>query len=158
MNLSWFLDPIQKHYFDFKGRASRKQYWMFTLYSFLLSVVVGTIGGMINFNLLGSILSLALLLPSLGLTCRRLHDINKSAWWVLLNAVAFIAFIGFAFFGMLSWLVGIAAALTLLFFLVQKGDVGDNKYGADPLGSMTAAAPVTLQTEQSQTPPTTPTV
>lgn len=142
MNLSWFLDPIQKQYADFEGRSSRKQYWMFTLYYFIIAIVVGIIGGIINFEFLGTVLSLALLLPSIGMSFRRLHDINKSAWWLLISFVP-----------LLGWLV-------LIYFAVQPGDKGDNQYGKDPLAGATApAAPVATPAPQAeQQPPTTPTV
>jgi len=132
--MHWFLDPIQKQYADFEGRTSRKQYWMFTLYYFIIAIVVGIIGGIINFELLGTVLSLALLLPSLGMGFRRLHDINKSAWWLL---ISFIPIIG--------WLV-------LLYFAVLPGDKGDNKFGPDPL-----AGSVATPNPAPQQPPTTPT-
>ncbi len=143
MNFSWFLDPIKNQYADFEGRTSRKAYWMFTLYYFILSIVVGIVAGIINFELLGTVLSLALLLPSLGMGFRRLHDINKSAWWLL---VSFIPIIGF---------------LVLLYFAVQPGDKGDNQYGKDPLAGTTptTAASTAPATEQPPVqPPTTPTV
>lgn len=113
---------------------------MFTLYYFIIAIVVGIIGGILEFALLGTILSLALLLPSLGLSFRRLHDINKSAWWLL---IAFVPIFGF---------------LALLFFAVLPGDKGDNQYGKDPLAGSTdapAASPATVDAVQQ--PPTTPT-
>jgi uncharacterized membrane protein YhaH (DUF805 family) len=143
MNLSWFLDPIQKQYADFEGRSSRKQYWMFTLYYFIIAIVLGIVTGIVHLEFLGTILSLALLLPSLGLSFRRLHDINKSAWWLLISFVP-----------LLGWLI-------LIYFAVQPGDKGDNQYGKDPLtgGATAPVTPVATPTPQAeQQPPTTPTV
>lgn len=113
---------------------------MFTLYYFIISIVVGIIGGIIDFAFLGTILSLALLLPSLGLSFRRLHDINKSAWWLL---IAFVPIFGF---------------LALLYFAVLPGDKGDNQYGKDPLvGAATAATVVATASQPEQQPPAPPT-
>lgn len=93
---TYFLDTITKHFFDFKGRATRKQFWLFTLFNVIFLVILtalGTVSGSVGtlFRTLYYIYSLVLLLPSLGLTVRRLHDINFRGWWVLL---AFIPVVG----------------------------------------------------------------
>ena len=85
--MQWFLDPITKHYFDFEGTATRQQFWMFVLFYVIVAVVLGVIGSLIHFPLLGAILGLAVFLPYLGLTIRRLHDIGKSGLWVLISFI-----------------------------------------------------------------------
>ena len=106
----FFVHPIKNHYFDFEGRSTVQQYWMFTLWSIIFAIILGIIGQ----EIASTLFSLALLFPSLGIGARRLHDIGKSGWWQLLY---FIPIIG--------WII-------LIVFLVTKGEVGANGYGNDP--------------------------
>ena len=99
------VSSVLKGYVKFSGRATRSEYWWFYLFWLILVVVTG----MISENL-AAVLILALLLPSLAVGVRRMHDIGKSGWWLL---VALIPLIG---------------GLILLYFLVQPS-VGDNDYG-----------------------------
>jgi uncharacterized membrane protein YhaH (DUF805 family) len=87
MDFNWYLDPITKHYFDFQGVTGRKAFWMFVLYNFVISIVLGVVLGLIHLQLLASLYSLALLLPGLGLAVRRMHDIGKSGWWLLISFI-----------------------------------------------------------------------
>ena len=88
----YFLDVFKNHYVDFKGRATCKQYWLYVLFTFIafliLAAVLSFFGktGQIIFNLC----PLVIFLPYLAILGRRLHDTNKSAWWLLLNLVPFI--------------------------------------------------------------------
>ncbi len=116
----YFIGVI-KNYMVFEGRARRKEYWFFVLFYFLISLVLDLIevalglyvvGGM---GILSLILSLILLLPSLAVGARRLHDIDKSAWWLL---IALIPLIG---------------VIVLLVFFCLKGTDGPNRFGEDPL-------------------------
>jgi len=114
--MNWFVAVLKK-YAVFSGRARRKEYWMFTLIYILIAVVVGLLDGMLgSAGILGGVLGLALLVPSIAVTVRRLHDTDRSGWWVL---IAFVPFVG--------WLV-------LLVFMVLAGTPGSNQYGEDPLG------------------------
>lgn len=113
--MDWFIDPIKNHYFDFEGRATRKQFWMFVLFYILAAIVIAVVESMIGMeDILTSVYGLALLLPYLGLAARRLHDINKSGWWLLIGIVPVIGFI------------------VLLIFYVKEGDAGANQYGPSP--------------------------
>ncbi len=106
-----------KNYVKFEGRASRKQYWYFTLWNIIISIVVSIVLGIIlqgNGVYVSWIYSLAVLLPSLALLIRRTHDIGKSGWWVLLL------------------LVPIVGAIVILVFLCTPGEPGTNKYGTNP--------------------------
>ena len=114
-HLQYFIDPIQKHYVDFAGRATRKQYWMFVLFSVIISIVLGVVDAVIGKQILGGIYSLAVLLPSLAIAARRLHDVSKSAWWLLIA------------------LIPLAGALVLIYFLVQDSHP-DNDFGPSPKG------------------------
>lgn len=112
-----------KRYFDFQGRASRREYWMFYLLFVIVTVVttvlVGVLGrdnpiSMVVYSLFGLFI-LGSLIPSVAVTVRRLHDTNRSGWWLL---ISFLPFIG---------------GLVLLVFTVLPGTPGENRYGRSPL-------------------------
>lgn len=122
--MEWYLKVI-KNYVGFSGRARRKEYWMFALFNIIISIVLGVIDGVLGLQvggeqgagLLGLIYSLAVLLPSIAVSIRRLHDTGRSGWWLL---IAFVPLIGF---------------IVLLIFMVQDGQPGSNEYGANPKGA-----------------------
>lgn len=92
---TYFLDVITQHYFDFKGRATRKQFWLFTLFNVIVLTILTVLGTLDNaigtlFTVLYYIYSLAVCLPSLGITVRRLHDIDFRGWWILLSLIPVI--------------------------------------------------------------------
>lgn len=118
--MNWYLEVLKK-YAVFTGRARRAEYWYFVLFNFIASIVLGFIDGMTGtisqatgLGLLATIYLLAVLLPGIGVSIRRLHDTDRSGWWLLL---AFIPFIG---------------AIVLIVFFAQDGKAGANQYGADP--------------------------
>ena len=90
-----FQEAVQRaltvNYCNFSGRASRSEYWWFALFTFVLGMVLGLILGIIfsdtMTNILTGIVNLALFLPSLGLSVRRMHDVDRSGWWVLINFI-----------------------------------------------------------------------
>lgn len=93
--MEYYLDAFRK-YAQFSGRASRPQYWWFALYNCLIFVILATIDMFIGSYSSGSgvltaIYSLAVIVPSFALLCRRLHDTNRSGWWIL---IAFVPLIG----------------------------------------------------------------
>ena len=94
------------------------EYWMFTLFSVIIAFVLGFIGAIVapenNSNLPGNLYSLGILLPTLAVAARRLHDTDKSGWWQLL------------------WFIPIVGWIVLLVFLVRDSDEGDNQYGPNP--------------------------
>jgi uncharacterized membrane protein YhaH (DUF805 family) len=114
-NIEWFLNPVKYQYTDFTGRATREQYWMFTLWSIIISIGLGIVTELLDLDIVAPLFTLAVLLPSLAIGARRLHDTGKSGWWQL---IALIPIIG--------WII-------LIIFLVTKSDVGANKYGPDPV-------------------------
>lgn len=103
-------DALQKNYFQFKGRAARPAYWWYALAYFVVYIVVSLPG----VTMLSMILSLALLLPTLGLGVRRLHDINMSGWWMLVGIIP-----------VLGWGV-------MIYWAIQPGTSGPNDYGPAP--------------------------
>ncbi|WP_133407643.1 DUF805 domain-containing protein [Parashewanella tropica] len=102
-----------KKYADFTGRARRQEFWMFVLVYVILSIVVSVVDMLLGTWVLGTIFSLALLIPSLAVTARRLHDTGRTGWWQLLM---FIPLIG--------WII-------LIIFEVQDSH-DDNQYGPNP--------------------------
>lgn len=112
--MEWYVAVLKK-YFVFEGRARRKEYWYFTLFNLIVSLLLGAVDGMLGSGgLLGGIYALAVLLPSLGVGVRRLHDTGRSGWWLLIVLVPFI-----------GW-------LALLFFAVQDSQPGINRFGPNP--------------------------
>jgi uncharacterized membrane protein YhaH (DUF805 family) len=117
---TWFIDVLKGHYADFDGRVSKQQFWMYILAYFILSVVVGIVGGILGViasaltTVITSLFSLALIVPTIAIGVRRLHDIGKSGWLYL---IAFIPLIGIIF---------------LIVLWIKDGEVGDNAFGADP--------------------------
>jgi uncharacterized membrane protein YhaH (DUF805 family) len=121
--VNWYLDVLKK-YAVFSGRARRKEYWYFVLFNLIVSVVLVFIDGMIgSYNqaagvgVLSGIYTLAVLIPSIAVGVRRLHDTDRTGWWLL---IAFVPLIG---------------AIVLLVFFVLDSSPGDNRYGANPKGA-----------------------
>lgn len=93
MDFSWYLDPITKHYFDFQGAVGRRPFWMFVLYNVIITLVLQAALSIVHLRPLAGLYSLAVLLPSLGMAARRLHDTGRSAWWLLVGFVPVIGWI-----------------------------------------------------------------
>jgi len=110
--MKYFIGALKK-YADFSGRARRKEYWMFILFYVIFYVGLVVIDSIIGIVLLSSLYSLALLIPSISIAARRLHDTGRSGWWQL---IAFIPLIGI---------------IILIVFLAQEGHE-ENKYGVNP--------------------------
>ena len=119
--MNWYLAVLKK-YADLSGRARRMEYWMFSLINLLiicgLVIVDATLGfeiGEEELGLLSSIYVLAVLIPSLAVSVRRLHDSDRTGWWVLIELIP---------------LVGI---IILIVFWATEGTRGVNRYGPPPL-------------------------
>ena len=122
LKLNYYIEVLKK-YIAFSGRARRAEYWYFALFNSIISVLlividqlIGTHGQNSTMGVLSGLYSLAVLLPSLGVLVRRLHDTGRSGWWWL---IAFIPLIG---------------AIILIVFTVSDSTPGDNKYGPNPKG------------------------
>ncbi len=111
--MEWFLKVIRQ-YADFSGRARRKEYWMYFLFYIIFYLVLFAIDMVLKIGILALIYALALLIPSIAVSVRRLHDIGKSGWFIL---IALIPAIG---------------AIILLIFMVTDSNPGDNQYGPNP--------------------------
>ena len=119
--MNWFLVAVKQKYADFTGRATRSEYWYFVLFYLLLSAglmfvdaLLGWFNSELGIGVLSGIYTLALMIPSLSVTVRRLHDTGRSAWWLLLG------------------LVPIIGGIVLLVFFVQDSQDGVNGYGPNP--------------------------
>ena len=118
--IDYALTPLRK-YASFSGRARRAEYWWFYLFVIIAFVVASIIdnllglGGSVGpYGMLSALLGLAMLVPSLAAGVRRLHDTDRTGWWLL---IALIPLIG---------------AIVLLVFYVSEGTRGDNRFGPDP--------------------------
>ena len=121
--MKWFLEALTKKYATFEGRARRSEYWYFVLFYFLAIVVlaivdvtVGTYNEEVGVGLLSGLFGLATIVPSLAVMVRRLHDTDRSGWWVLIN------------------LVPLVGAVVLLVFTVLDSQPGANRFGPNPKG------------------------
>ena len=120
--MNWYLEVLKK-YAWFDGRSGKKEYWYFSLFSFIIIVVLsvidmmtGTFNVTVGLGLLSGIYTLAVLIPSIAVSVRRLHDTDRSGWWFLINAIPLIGVIVF------------------IIFTAQNGTPGDNQYGPNPKG------------------------
>lgn len=88
--MEYYIDAF-RNYINFKDRATRTQFWMFVLFNFIAGVVLRSIGLIMPlFAFLCPVYNLVVLLPVLAITARRLHDTDRSAWWVLLCLIPFV--------------------------------------------------------------------
>ena len=113
--MSWYLTVLKK-YAVFSGRARRKEYWMFFLFNMIISFILGLIEGIIGIgsestgSILANIYSLAVFIPGIAVGVRRMHDVGKNGWFLLIP-------------------------IYNLILAVSEGNKGDNTYGPDPKAS-----------------------
>lgn len=126
--MSWYLDVLKK-YVTFSGRARRKEYWMFVLFNLIFAIVamvldnvLGLANEQTGYGIIYTLYTLGVLLPSLAVLVRRLHDIGKSGWWIFISLIPLIG------------------AIWLLVLLVTDSQPGDNQYGPNPKTSLPAAS------------------
>ena len=107
--MNYYTDVLKK-YAEFKGRSGKTAFWYFTAINFTISVILSFVGELINFALLSTIYSLAVLMPSLAVGARRMHDVGKSGWYFLIP-----------FYN--------------LYLAFQDSEIGTNQYGAEPVNN-----------------------
>jgi uncharacterized membrane protein YhaH (DUF805 family) len=119
--MKWYLKVVRDNYANFTGRARREEYWMFALFNFIFIIAIIAVSAGLSgatetpaFMALYFIYLLGIMIPSLAVAVRRLHDVGKSGWFYF---IALIPFIG---------------AIWLLVLFVTEGDKGANQYGPDP--------------------------
>lgn len=84
---------LTTNYCNFNGRSSRSEFWWYALFTFILGTVINLIFSGTTAQVVGGIINLALLLPNLGLGVRRMHDIGKSGWYILINLIPLVGWI-----------------------------------------------------------------
>ena len=111
--MEYFISVVKDNYTNFEGRARRREYWMFILFSFIFATALGIVDGIIGLAPVGisALFQIAILVPSIAVGARRLHDVGKSGWWQLLYFALIIGWI------------------PLIIFLCQDSDIGDNEFG-----------------------------
>ncbi len=124
---TYFFDTLRYRYDDFNGRSRRREYWYFVLYSFLSIVIAGSISrklGDFKIPIFSTfiksfhvIVFFVLLVPYLAISVRRLHDINKSGWYLLIYFIPF-------------------GSLILFYFFCCEGVDNENEWGLDPKGEV----------------------
>jgi uncharacterized membrane protein YhaH (DUF805 family) len=113
MNMFNYYVAFMKKYVDFQGRARRSEYWYFYLVVFLASILGAILDNALGLTSaqgsgpIGAIISLAHIVPNIAAGVRRMHDINKSGWWLLVP-------------------------IYNIFLLARNGEVGTNRFGPDP--------------------------
>jgi uncharacterized membrane protein YhaH (DUF805 family) len=172
--MEWMILPL-KRYAQFSGRSPRREYWMFFLFNIIVQIVLTTLdnvlglgghhssydatgangyaaGGAASGGVLSGLWSLAILIPSIAVAVRRLHDIDRSGWWMvaplLLAPVAIVAALvrlganadaSMAGFGILFLVMGLAAGImgiVLLVWFCMHGTRGPNRFGPDPYSAI----------------------
>ncbi|MFI5734122.1 DUF805 domain-containing protein [Kribbella sp. NPDC051587] len=125
--MHWYVEVLKK-YAVFRGRARRKEYWLYTLVNLVVSIVLAIVDRLLGtdgrIDLISGVYGLLVLVPTLAVTVRRLHDTDRSGWWILLNL-----------FPVVGWLV-------VLVFNVMDGTPGPNRHGADPKSPERSASAV----------------
>jgi uncharacterized membrane protein YhaH (DUF805 family) len=131
MNFGEAIGSGFRRYVDFQGRSSRSEYWFWALFTFLVGCAIGVIqvatysgdqGPAPVTRVLGLVVDLALLFPSLAVAIRRLHDVNRSGWWYLI-------------------ILTIIGVIPILIWFCTRGTEGPNRYGEDPLGAKGGVQP-----------------
>ena len=107
--MNYYVKVLQ-NFANFGGRARRSEYWYFVLFNIIISFVLGFIGGLSDFTWLSNLYSIAILVPSIAVGVRRMHDVGKSGWFLLIP-------------------------IYNLILACTEGQKGDNEYGTDPKAS-----------------------
>ena len=112
--MDMFIKVVRDNYANFEGRARRKEFWMFTLVVVIINIGISVVDGVMfpEQRLISNLFSLAIIVPSIAVGARRLHDINRSGWWQLL------------------WILIIIVWGPLIILLARESDIGDNEYGS----------------------------
>ena len=122
--MNWYLQVLKK-YAVFTGRAQRAEYWYFFLFNLIIAIALGIIDGLLGtysaesgYGLLSGLYMLAVLIPGIAVGVRRLHDTNRSGWWMLIG------------------LIPIIGTIVLIVFFVLDSTPGENQHGPNPKGVM----------------------
>jgi len=111
--MNWYV-KVMKNYFNVEGRARRTEYWMYFLVYLGIIIVASILDAVVGMGLIGGLVALGHLIPSITVGVRRLHDIGRSGWFLLVGLIPLI-----------GWII-------LLYWAVKEGDPQDNAYGSNP--------------------------
>jgi len=111
--MNWYMAALKK-YVEFSGRARRTEFWMFTLFYFLISLALSLVDMVVGTVFLGTLFALANFLPAIAVSVRRLHDTGRGGLWLLI------------------WFVPIVGWIVILIFMAQDSKPGANEYGPNP--------------------------
>jgi len=109
----YYVEVLKQQYADFNGRARRRNFWMFFLFNSIIAVVIAAITGAIGITFISSIYALAVLVPGIAIAVRRLHDVGKSGWWLLISLIPIVG-------------------IWLIVLLCTDSQAGENEWGANP--------------------------
>jgi uncharacterized membrane protein YhaH (DUF805 family) len=149
--MEWATLPL-KRYAEFTGRSRRKEYWFYVLLLIVVGVVIGVVEralgltGMVGpYGPVSLLFGVATFVPSLAVGVRRLHDTDRSGWWLLIGYAPLLLSLCLTYIGSLSMamilsLIALVGFIVLLVFMVLEGTKGPNQYGADPKGAEGVAA------------------
>ena len=118
MNFGQAVTSGFSNYVNFSDRACRSEYWYWFLFIFLAEMATGIIDYVIGIQLTTSLLALGVFLPGLAIGVRRLHDLDRTGWWLFLSLIPLIG------------------AIVLLVWFCTKGTAGPNRFGPDPLATV----------------------
>jgi uncharacterized membrane protein YhaH (DUF805 family) len=104
--MNYYITVLQ-NYANFNGRARRSEYWYFVLFNAIISFGIGFVGGLLGVTILSTVYSVAVIIPAIAVGVRRMHDVGKSGWFLLIP-------------------------IYNLVLACSDGDKGDNAYGPDP--------------------------
>ena len=113
--MNWFLIVLKK-YADFTGRARRSEYWFYYLFYMIIYIALTVVEHIVHDGVpvLASLFALGMLVPSIAVSARRLHDTNRSGWWMLIGLVPLIG------------------GIILLVFMCTDSEAGENRFGPNP--------------------------
>jgi uncharacterized membrane protein YhaH (DUF805 family) len=114
MNFGEAISAGFSNYVNFSGRASRSEFWFWILFGVIFSIIANVIDAVIGIPVISAVVALALLLPNISISVRRLHDIDRTGWWFLL-------------------VLTVIGSILLIVWACFKGTSGPNTYGPDPL-------------------------
>ncbi|HEX6375691.1 MAG TPA: DUF805 domain-containing protein [Allosphingosinicella sp.] len=152
--MEWATLPL-KRFAEFTGRSRRKEYWMFVLLAVAVALVLYLVEGLLGlrgwigpYGPLVLLFELAILIPSIAVGIRRLHDTNRSGWWLMIGygpalVSMLLPLVGIGHLGliMILTLVSLVGFVALLVLMVLEGTKGPNQYGPDPKGAEGTATP-----------------
>jgi uncharacterized membrane protein YhaH (DUF805 family) len=105
------------NYVNFSGRACRSEYWYWILFIIIADIVAGIIDYAIGIQVVTGLFGLATLLPNLAVAIRRLHDLDRTGWWIFIGLIPLV-----------GWII-------LIIWYCTRGTFGPNRFGPDPLSS-----------------------